>query len=124
MSAPVDVLKILSSTRSIISGLPEVPGYNGSILMMDDTERDRIESELDRCYSAVEQLISDFESKKIVGLCQSFEESSQPLIKWMSENSHPHHTVIVNSTGAELLEGQRTAQLSESQQAQEAQTRG
>ncbi|MGE4944095.1 hypothetical protein [Yersinia enterocolitica] len=33
----------------------------------------------------------------------SFEEASKPLIKWLAENVHPHHTVIVTSTGAELI---------------------
>jgi hypothetical protein len=36
----------------------------------------------------------------------SFEEAARPLIKWMAENVHPHHTAIVTATGAELLEGQ------------------
>lgn len=36
----------------------------------------------------------------------SFEESAKPLIKWLAENVHPHHTVIVTSTGAELMMGE------------------
>jgi hypothetical protein len=36
-----------------------------------------------------------------------FAEASEPLIKWLSENVHPHHCVIVTATHAELLEGQR-----------------
>ncbi|HIF0144886.1 TPA: hypothetical protein ACXV43_004187, partial [Yersinia enterocolitica] len=36
----------------------------------------------------------------------SFEEASKPLIKWLAENVHPHHTVIVTSTGAELMMGE------------------
>jgi hypothetical protein len=32
----------------------------------------------------------------------SFEEAAKPLIKWLAENVHPHHTVIVTSTNAEL----------------------
>ncbi|WP_162837201.1 hypothetical protein [Serratia marcescens] len=35
----------------------------------------------------------------------AFEEAAKPLIKWLAENVHPHHTVIVTSTSAELLEG-------------------
>ena len=34
----------------------------------------------------------------------SFEEAAKPLIKWLAENEHPHHTAIVTSTHAELLE--------------------
>ncbi|MGP2900537.1 hypothetical protein [Serratia ureilytica] len=36
---------------------------------------------------------------------ESFEEVAKPLIKWLAENVHPHHTAIVTSTHAELLEG-------------------
>lgn len=35
---------------------------------------------------------------------KSFEEAANPLIKWLAENEHPHHTAIVSSTHAELLE--------------------
>ncbi|MEI7143260.1 hypothetical protein WCT84_06680 [Pectobacterium brasiliense] len=37
----------------------------------------------------------------------SFEDVTKPVIKWLAENVHPHHSVIVDSTHAELLEGQR-----------------
>lgn len=37
---------------------------------------------------------------------ESFEAAAKPLIKWLAENVHPHHTVIVTSTHAELLEGE------------------
>ncbi|WP_419236610.1 hypothetical protein [Serratia fonticola] len=36
---------------------------------------------------------------------KGFEEAAKPLIKWLAENVHPHHTVIVTSNNAELLEG-------------------
>ena len=35
----------------------------------------------------------------------SFRAAARPLIKWLCENVHPHHTIIVTPTGAELLEG-------------------
>lgn len=35
---------------------------------------------------------------------KSFEEAARPLIKWLCENVHPHHSVIVTPTNAELLE--------------------
>lgn len=37
---------------------------------------------------------------------KSFEAVAKPLINWLAENVHPHHTVIVTSTHAELLEGE------------------
>lgn len=35
----------------------------------------------------------------------SFEEACKPLVKWLNENCHPHVTVSVEPTGAELTEG-------------------
>lgn len=37
-----------------------------------------------------------------------FDEAAQPLIKWLAENVHPHHTAVVTSTSAELLELERS----------------
>ena len=34
-----------------------------------------------------------------------FEKVIKPVIKYLAENHHPHVTVIVTSTNAELLEG-------------------
>lgn len=36
---------------------------------------------------------------------QEFESLSKPLIKWLNDNCHPHHTIIITPTDAELLEG-------------------
>lgn len=38
-------------------------------------------------------------------LADSFEEVTRPVIKWLAQNVHPHHSVIIDSTHAELLEG-------------------
>lgn len=35
---------------------------------------------------------------------KAFEEAARPLIKWLAENTHPHHTAVVTPTHAELLE--------------------
>jgi len=37
----------------------------------------------------------------------AFEAAARPLIQFLS-TLHPHHTVHVTATGAELLESQRT----------------
>lgn len=37
----------------------------------------------------------------------TFAQASEPLIKWLTENAHPHHHVIVTSTDAALLLGER-----------------
>lgn len=36
---------------------------------------------------------------------ESFKQAALPMIKWLCESVHPHHTVIVTPTYAELLEG-------------------
>lgn len=36
---------------------------------------------------------------------ESFKQAALPLIKWLCENVHPHHTAIVTGTDAQLLEG-------------------
>lgn len=38
----------------------------------------------------------------------SFEQAAQHLMKWLGGNVHPHHTAVVTSTDAELLEGKQT----------------
>lgn len=36
---------------------------------------------------------------------EEFEAAAEPLIKFLAERVHPHHTVIVTNMSAELLEG-------------------
>jgi hypothetical protein len=36
---------------------------------------------------------------------KTFEEIVKPVIEWMAKNKHPHMTVIIDSTHAELVEG-------------------
>ena len=38
----------------------------------------------------------------------NFEELARPMIKYLCENYHPHVTVIITPTSAELLEGLKT----------------
>lgn len=35
----------------------------------------------------------------------TFEQVSDMCIRYLNENHHPHHTIIITHTGAELLEG-------------------
>jgi len=37
---------------------------------------------------------------------RQFNELVKPLIKFMAQEVHPHHTLIITSTSAELLEGE------------------
>ena len=36
---------------------------------------------------------------------KEFEEAARPLIKFLNDNCHPHVTVVVDCTTAELSEG-------------------
>jgi hypothetical protein len=35
----------------------------------------------------------------------SFEEVARPVVEWLNNNCHPHVTVVITTTGAELSEG-------------------
>ena len=39
-----------------------------------------------------------------------FEELVRPIMKYLCENYHPHVTIIITPTGAELLEGLKSIQ--------------
>lgn len=41
---------------------------------------------------------------KYAKLHASFSAAAEPLMKWLNDNVHPHHTVIVTPTSAELME--------------------
>lgn len=34
-----------------------------------------------------------------------FRKLSEPLVKWLKENCHPHTTIIIDCNHAEVLEG-------------------
>ena len=40
----------------------------------------------------------------------AFLEAAKPMMKYLCENYHPHVTVIIDGTRAELVEGLKTAQ--------------
>lgn len=42
-----------------------------------------------------------------------FESIVRPVIKWLAENQHPHTSLIITSTHAELVEGVRAISTSE-----------
>lgn len=42
-----------------------------------------------------------------------FEELVRPVMKWMSENLHPHTKIIIEANVAELLEGDMVIQTNE-----------
>lgn len=44
---------------------------------------------------------------------EEFEEAAEHLVKFLNDHCHPHVTVIVDSGGAELLEGVATVKIEE-----------
>jgi len=44
---------------------------------------------------------------------QTFEQAVKPLMKWLSENTHPHTTAIVTGNLAELVEGMESVKTDE-----------
>lgn len=36
---------------------------------------------------------------------QAFEAVTRPVIEWLNKNCHPHVTVVIDTTSAELSEG-------------------
>ena len=44
----------------------------------------------------------------IKALSSDFKSSATIMIKHLCDNHHPHHSVIITHTGAELLEGKQT----------------
>jgi len=44
---------------------------------------------------------------------KEFEEAVKPLIKYLCENHHPHTSVIVVPSGAELVEGKLSVEITE-----------
>lgn len=53
-------------------------------------------------YAPFNEMVDDIVSTIVP---KTFEEAVEPLMKWMSENQHPHTTVIVTGIRAELVEG-------------------
>jgi hypothetical protein len=49
-----ELLSKLRQASCVIGGLPELPGYNGSILMIDDIEAEKIVKAIDEAISKLE----------------------------------------------------------------------
>lgn len=44
---------------------------------------------------------------------KEFEEAAKPLVKYLAENHHPHMTVIVDCSSAEIMEGKASVKIDE-----------
>jgi len=56
-------------------------------------------------YQNIFRLMEGFSQNKKITPVTEFEDVVRPVIKYLCENHHPHVTVIVTPTNAELLEG-------------------
>lgn len=70
--------------------------YNGIIGLLEDYHSEIEKQQLDKVKIRVHG------HKLNEG---KFEELSKPMIKYLCENFHPHVTVVITPTSAELLEG-------------------
>ena len=58
-----DALKAVCGSSAIISNLPENPGYNGSVLLIDDEEAERIAKDLDDASAAMREVLAHIASQ-------------------------------------------------------------
>ena len=88
-------------TASVVMGnLPEQPGYNGSVLTIDDTEAGEIEKAIDAAAIALEEKEpATTETQKA-----EFEAITRPVIEWLNANFNPHVIVVIDPTSAVLSE--------------------
>jgi hypothetical protein len=56
-------------------------------------------------YQSIFKLMEGFAQKRKITPDAEFYDVAMPLIEYLRENHHPHVTVIVTPTHAELLEG-------------------
>lgn len=94
------VISRLRTAAAIIRCLPELPGYNGSLLTIDDEEAARIEADISDCVSELEAKIPPEGDKNA-----EFEAITRPVIAWINANYNPHVTVVIDPTSAVLSEG-------------------
>jgi len=59
-------------------------------------------------YQNIFRLMEGFAHQRKITPVTQFEDVVRPMIKYLCENHHPHVTVIVTPTNAELLEGKQS----------------
>lgn len=56
-------------------------------------------------YQDIFSLMEAFSNHRKVSPVTEFEDVTRPVIKYLCDNYHPHVTVVITPTSAELLEG-------------------
>lgn len=73
--------------------------YKGVVSLLEDYKNEIEKEHLDKVQIRVHGEALDK---------NKFEELTRPILKYLCENYHPHVTVIITPTSAELLEGLKT----------------
>ena len=102
MSKQPEALTLASAMTTasiVIGGLPELSGYNGAVLLIDDTERDRIvkdtddaAAELRRLHSLNAELVDALEGTFSLSIAWAANYQAMHKLK----EFHPAHAGIVN----------------------------
>ena len=77
-------------------------GFTDDITSNDDPDYNQA------FYQSIFRLMEGFSQKRKITPVTEFEDVVRPVIKYLCEKHHPHVTVIVSPTNAELLEGKQS----------------
>jgi len=76
----------LSSSAIVIGNLPELPGYNGSILQIDDAEAARVAMDIDEAAQAITDLRAQLaEQEGYPGIAHDFETAKATITRLEAE---------------------------------------
>ncbi|APS35504.1 MULTISPECIES: hypothetical protein [Serratia] len=108
---PKPSASIVNSLRMSENRLPFFTGYSKKPINLEELRDEQfitIRSNLESLESSTFRVsrIHEVKCSPIYEIDNSFDEAAKPLIKWLAENVHPHHTAIVTSNRAELLMGE------------------
>lgn len=74
-----DVVSGLRVASVVLDNLPELPGYNGSNLIIDDTEAERLVKSIDAALAEFDRLHT------IIGDIQNYAHKTEDVIRWCDE---------------------------------------
>lgn len=102
---------IISGVMPYVESRPFFTGYSKDSVNLRELQGERfitLHRDIDSLVTCSFRIgrIHEVKCSPIYESDNTFNEAAKPLIKWLAENVHPHHTAIVTSTRAELLEGQ------------------
>ncbi|HHK8238746.1 TPA: hypothetical protein ACQVHK_005364, partial [Serratia marcescens] len=112
---PKPSASIVNNLTAKKDNLPFFTGYSENPVNLEELRDEQfitIHSNPERLESSTFRVsrIHEVKCSPIYEVDNSFDEAAKPLIKWLAENVHPHHTAIVDQSSAELLMGlQRVA---------------